>query len=405
MSANRKAELQRKLAMAPVAKPPAGLAERIKSEIPPGLKWDAEKERRRFSQSIAFNLRVAASILLLISSVYLALRVLSRYEPRPTAIVTQAARVETKSAPRQTAATPAPPKPIPAAAAEEAPRQIAQAQPVMQSRRRDETAPPPPVEVPTQAVAEAAPRPAPAAPLRESETVTAEAPVLSERAAAKTQSNAAAAGVAGGMVPEARAADLALAPSTMFGVSLKSAVQQFAAPPDTPDRVRLEVEAVTLDDQPTLRVSIDTPSEAHPAGGSRPPAAADARLDIAFNPKAVASQRPLVGPIASSAPALPSSESVTALYGVELKPDIGRRTLIATVTLHYRDVATGKQRTLTGTIRRADIRAWEDASRRTKSAVLAEAITSRQLPLDDIIARANAAGLTDVAAYAEQQKE
>jgi len=92
MSANRKAELQRKLAMAPVAKPPAGLAERIKSEIPPGLKWDAEKERRRFSQSIAFNLRVAASILLLISSVYLALHVLSRYETRPTPMATQAAR-------------------------------------------------------------------------------------------------------------------------------------------------------------------------------------------------------------------------------------------------------------------------------------------------------------------------
>ena len=78
MTTKRKAELQRKLALAPVPKPPAGLADRIKGEIPKGLMLDTAKERSRFRQAIAFNVRVAASIMLLVSSVYLALHLLSR---------------------------------------------------------------------------------------------------------------------------------------------------------------------------------------------------------------------------------------------------------------------------------------------------------------------------------------
>src|SRR2546430_17466364 len=80
MSPNRKADLQRKLAMAPIPKPPAGLAERIKSDIPQHLLLDVRKERERFSRSISFNIRVAASVILLIGSVYLALHVLTRAE-------------------------------------------------------------------------------------------------------------------------------------------------------------------------------------------------------------------------------------------------------------------------------------------------------------------------------------
>src|ERR1043165_3428117 len=80
MSPNRKADLQRKLSMAPIPKPPAGLAERIKSDIPQHLLVDVRKERERLSRSITFNLRVAASILLLVGSAYLALHILSREE-------------------------------------------------------------------------------------------------------------------------------------------------------------------------------------------------------------------------------------------------------------------------------------------------------------------------------------
>src|SRR5437870_11742849 len=80
MNANRKADLQRKLTLASVPKPPAGLAERIKREIPKELRFNAEKERERLSKAVAFNLRVAASILILVSSAYLGLQLLSRLD-------------------------------------------------------------------------------------------------------------------------------------------------------------------------------------------------------------------------------------------------------------------------------------------------------------------------------------
>ncbi|HEX9494045.1 MAG TPA: hypothetical protein VGA33_12330 [Thermoanaerobaculia bacterium] len=88
MNANRKADLQRKLTLAPVPKPPAGLAERIKSDIPKQLRFSAEKERQRFFRAITFNLSVAAAILVLISSTYLALQLMSRVEDekRPGAL-------------------------------------------------------------------------------------------------------------------------------------------------------------------------------------------------------------------------------------------------------------------------------------------------------------------------------
>jgi len=82
MNANRKADLQRKLTLAPVPKPPAGLAERIKTEIPKHLRFDAERERERLSKSVAFNIRVAASILILISCAYLAMQVLTRVDQK-----------------------------------------------------------------------------------------------------------------------------------------------------------------------------------------------------------------------------------------------------------------------------------------------------------------------------------
>ena len=101
MTAKRKAELQRKLALAPVPKPPVDLADRIKGQIPKHLAVDAEKERARLRQAVAFNVRVAASILLLVSSVYLALHLLSRkFGPPVAASMASApvANVETASA-------------------------------------------------------------------------------------------------------------------------------------------------------------------------------------------------------------------------------------------------------------------------------------------------------------------
>ena len=75
MTTKRKAELQRRLSMASVPKPPAGLADRLKSDIPDLL--GTTRERERLSSSVAFNLRVAASIILLVSSAYLCVQLLS----------------------------------------------------------------------------------------------------------------------------------------------------------------------------------------------------------------------------------------------------------------------------------------------------------------------------------------
>jgi len=61
MTANRRADLQRKLAMKPVEKPPAGLATRLKKDIPTELRFNAELERKRFGRSVQLSMAVAAS--------------------------------------------------------------------------------------------------------------------------------------------------------------------------------------------------------------------------------------------------------------------------------------------------------------------------------------------------------
>ena len=87
MNQKRKAELQRKLSMAPVPRPPDGLAERIKSDIPDIL--NTQRERERFSKSVAFNVRVAASILLLVSSSFLMLHLLTSGNDREAPVATK----------------------------------------------------------------------------------------------------------------------------------------------------------------------------------------------------------------------------------------------------------------------------------------------------------------------------
>src|SRR5689334_8161066 len=94
----RRSELQRKLESLPAPKPPANLADRIKSEIPKDLRFNADDERERLSGGIALNLRVAASFLVLISTVYLAMHVLSRNSTEsPAALDVAASRSATKA--------------------------------------------------------------------------------------------------------------------------------------------------------------------------------------------------------------------------------------------------------------------------------------------------------------------
>jgi hypothetical protein len=77
MRPNRKADLQRKLTLAAIPTPPAGLAQRIKTDIPKHFP-DSTAERQRLGSAVAFNMRVAASILLLVGSLFVALHILNR---------------------------------------------------------------------------------------------------------------------------------------------------------------------------------------------------------------------------------------------------------------------------------------------------------------------------------------
>src|ERR1051326_8623686 len=293
MSPNRKADLQRKLAMAPIPKPPAGLAERIKSDIPQHLLVDVRKERERFSRAISFNLRVAASVILLIGSVYLALHVLTSKElerttmEQPSNVVLARKAPATAVAPARTTEAPVElPKSVtaPAAAPEEKRVIVAEAKTEPLAKReqtRDVDA-----VAGGSAAGNAAPPPAPMAapapvvpqPLPESIVVTAEAP----RVAAKVNAD---------LVPAATAGSLELAPSTLFDIAVPrpdaalrgpALIQHFAAPAAPTSALHVEAEAAMLDDTPLLRVSVDTPEVEHAAGGSQPPAAAGAALASPF---------------------------------------------------------------------------------------------------------------------------
>ncbi len=257
MTSKRKAEIQRKLSLTVVPRPPADLLDRIKGDIPRYL--DVEAERARFSRSIGFNLRIAASIIVLIS-VAAALFMLVP-ENRPNAITAMKESAPPAPKPMATAIDTAASLSAPAAAADEVRVDIVQATtpppraamaPELArneaSPRRDrefalaeergveggveggvaggtvggvvggvmsapqpqqvaEYAPPmaPPAEVPAP-VAAAPPPPS-------TITVTEEAPMLRRKTAASSS-----------LVPPAFADDLNLAPKSVFGISVDSSV-------------------------------------------------------------------------------------------------------------------------------------------------------------------------------------
>src|SRR3954471_22450244 len=126
MNPKTKADLQRKLTLAQVPKPPADLADRIKRDIPPHLVMGASSDRARFTRSIFFDMRVAASVLLLVTSAFFALQFFSRvdhtklaeFEPRPARAIAHAQpatlTAETANAAPLQVARFAPPVPVPA---------------------------------------------------------------------------------------------------------------------------------------------------------------------------------------------------------------------------------------------------------------------------------------------------
>jgi hypothetical protein len=453
MNSKRKADIQRKLSLTAVPRPPDDLLDRIKSDIPNYL--SVEAERARFSRSIGFNLRIAAAIIILIS-IAAALYVVTPPQSSPNEFV-QINRP--KTAPTATASTTdadevrldivqaAPPQQLadariapPAAPAVPRPEVVSRqaelrlddglrrneiasnaggveggvegrveggvaggtaggviggnesrdreyARPAEEPQRMAEAAPvPAPVPPPPSQIYTYSPQPAPAAP----ET----------RATAKT---AQAAGASTGWVTAAYADDLDLAPKSVFGISVdpsafrkiratiesgarptpasvdvEALVNYFAGAPSRRVRgVRMEAEASPAPvgangHRAILRLTIDTDSVKVPEGGSVPPIAKDALLEIDFNRDAV-ERIDAIGDSGTLVPesALLHNVSVTGLYALDLKTPLKAKQRVATIRLTYRSLEDGKKHTIVREVRGSDFaKQWASASRRHRLASL-----------------------------------
>ncbi|HYR27633.1 MAG TPA: von Willebrand factor type A domain-containing protein [Thermoanaerobaculia bacterium] len=418
MNSKRKADLQRKLSLAPVPRPPAGLAERIKNDIPEYLRPDAE--RRRMTSSLSFNLRVAASLVVLLSAVIAAVYLLepedqmkqmaaanrqgpsqvfaerplsaakdevqveitqAAAEPRPTAQVAVLSTMDSEAPAAPASRLGDAPAERHEAAETEVAGRLATGLAGVVAESVAVTAAPPPAPAPVAVAAPVAAEPQPIA-------VTAEAPARPDMARQRTSS----------LVTEAYAADLNFGPrSSVFGISVdesvfnriretlesnhrpsaeavnvEAIVNYFAGSAAKPPKsgVRLEVEGSPsplggIGQHGFVRFSIDTPS------GEGLPVASDAKLAVTFNDRIVASATPVGEEPGTAEAALLRNLSLTGLYEVELKPNRRPSDRVATVRLTYKNVADGKPKTIERNVYARDFtRAWTRASRRHRLASL-----------------------------------
>lgn len=442
MNSKRRAELQRKLSLSAVPRPPAGLRERIRADIPDYL--EVQKDRRRFAGAVAFNMRVAAAVLVMVTSLAVAFVFVDRnaemktaepasaarpivFAPQSRAIsvpaastaeevrldITQDTSTSVPMPPQLIAANTVPPS-LPEGRERAAETSVAEqdmesavegglsgrvASPIAegvismdaipQTRQIAEAAPSPPPAARAAAPEVMAPPPPPRDAVREERTtVTASAP---------------SAAPAAGFMTKAHAADMSIAPKkSIFGISVdpnafdevratlesgrrpapndvdvEALVNYFAGATrvGADDDIRLDVEvspaAVGADgDHAILRLSVDTSPATTP--GSLPPVASNVRIDVDFNEKVVAGVRR----IGDAAPLMPepvilSGTSVTALYAIELEPNLKTDQLVASVRFQYTSVANGHKRTITRRVQSHDLaRPWERASRRHRLATL-----------------------------------
>jgi hypothetical protein len=423
MNQNRKAELQRKLSMTSVPKPPAGLSERLKADIPENL-MSVQRDRGRLSRSTAFSMRVAASIIVLVTSVYVALHMASRtktsFESAPPAMIEA----------RKAAAPPAGAtitfaenkKDVNSGRVDEvdqiATREERQSSALADDRGRlakkkesraneagqiaDAQAgaaptrlpsalphPPPPPSTPALSVAEGADR-------------AAERPTASRNVAALSESIAVVPAPSPAIAGNAQAADFAFAPPrAVFGLSIdptafdrvkhdiesgdrptagsvdvSALINYFAGSARAPRHdVRLDVEAsrapLATDNTALIRFTVDTPREEIVAGASLPPVATNADLVITLNSAAVLSHRLIGADQLQTQSTLLKNVSVTGLMDMKLKPGIAPRTTIATLKLSYRSVADGRRHEIIREVHAADVtRTWAAASRRHRLATL-----------------------------------
>jgi hypothetical protein len=409
MTRNRKADLQRKLAMAPVAKPPADLADRIKKDIPRSFGF--ETERTQLRKSAMFNLRIAASIILLVSSLYLVLHLVSRTDSNTSSPSMMASKDATAPVLRPAMPLPStPPEPGSARAQERTdlpalprvppPTSIAAVPPagrIAEAKREEsvamrENAPAfvdnvqaqPQVTAAAPIVTAAAPIAAPPPP-----PVEQAAPAMAADAGAATRERTLAKSSAAGAPAESR--DAAAAPPVRNFYAIQQAiargespremdayaiVQHFAAPERRPADLRVELEASATPLDATkwlLRVSVDAPGKT------------SAPIDLTFG-DAVAVHRPFTGSVAPNE---------TALYEIEFKPNAQPDQTI--VTVRAGDVRS--------TLRVADLHPWNTASVRMKRASLAAAwarAPQSKKQTEEIVAKAREAHIDELADIAEQ---
>ncbi|HEV7428347.1 MAG TPA: hypothetical protein VGQ46_18475 [Thermoanaerobaculia bacterium] len=404
MTRNRKADLQRKLTMAPVAKPPAGLADRIKRDIPQQFAFQRK--------SSMFNLRIAASIILLVSSLYLTLHLVSRNGSNldtrsmmtakdAAAPVTQVTVALPNTPPepgsarsQEHADLPALPRvPPPASIAAQPPRERITEAKHEESIAMSNGAPAyvadagqtsPMTE--STAIVNAMPAPViapPPPPATEAPAITAEAGVPArERTFAKSSAAA----------PPSESRDaVAAAPQVRNFYAIQQAVsrgealrdvdayafvQHFAAPERKPADLRVDLEASATPLDPNkylLRVSVDAPVKTATS------------IDLTFG-DAIAAHRAVTGSVAANE---------TALYEIDFKPNANPDDTIATV--HAGDAKS--------TLRVADLHKWQAASARMKRASLAAAwarAPQSRTQTEAIVAKAREAHIDDLADIAEQ---
>ena len=428
MTQKRKAEIQRKLSLARVPDPPAGLAERIKADIPRHL-LEPQAERARLQRWMTLSLRTAAAVLFLVTSTVALVQLFSDTEPSK---LTQAAppvlvrRPAGSTAPRfdtavepavQTTAARLPEafgRPS-AGATVELTRQAASSSSFPAADREllvpSPAAPPPPPRTAEQAfvsenvVAVAAPPTtgpaAAAAPSDRAVDVSesfAAAPAAASapaarRIAAPDPISVAATGAATGSTsntlfgisadPEAfgrmkQAIEAGERPSST-DVDVEALINYFAGAPKRPRRaVALQVEGspapvAKASETMILRFTIDTAAARGARAGEEHLVARDARIEIDLDANAIASYRRIGGADTAIGRerTLRNNLSVTGLYELELKPRLHSRQRIATVRLHYRPAAGGAEQTIERTLRTADFaRPWMTATPRHRLASL-----------------------------------
>ena len=372
----RRSELQRKLESLPAPEPPANLADRIKSEIPKDLRFNAEDERERLSGGIALNLRVAASFLVLISTVYLAMHVLSRKEAEsPVATASRAANpavLDTATQEQAKSESVSVTEPIPLPRQKVKKTDVAALEKKVGAKEEDAPARNAGSRVESldaiAAVAPAAPAPPPAA-VAEQITVAASAPAVE---------------------PQAKSA---LADFRRQPAADESIVQRFARPAAMPAAAVLDVEAVEEPFAPrriVARASFD-------AGV----AVKDLWVDTLLSSDANASARWFaVSWRWGSAQFANATRSAIVEFALPAN-DSGA---LVTVRAHYRVGDDPIEQSVEKIIRRSDVRAWSVASKRMKSATLAALWQNGGADKNDIEQAAREAGLDELVSAIEASR-